>query len=137
MDLAEKAARIEEDFGYLPDPQERFQYLVDLSADAPGLEEAERTEANRVAGCVSAVWVVAEGREGRVQYRFEADSPIVQALAWALADFYGGHTAEEIVATPPAFFDRLRLVDALTENRQRGLQALIARFQRLAVEAVA
>ena len=132
MSLSDKARHLEEDYGFLPDPMERFQYLIEQSAEAPGLPESERLAEHRVEGCVSQVWLLAEVRDGRVHYRSDGDAPMVKALAWILEDFYSGALAEEIVATPPTFFERLGLTRALTENRRRGLHALIARYQGLA-----
>ena len=132
MSLGEKARRLEEDYGLLPDPQDRFQYLIEQSANDPGLTAEERISQFRIHGCTSQVWVIPEFRDGRVYYRTDGDSPVVKALAWILADFYSGETGEAISQTPPAFLERLGLTRALTENRRRGLRSMIERFQVLA-----
>lgn len=132
MSLTDKARELEESYGFLPDPHDRFQYLIEQSSAAEGLPTEERVREHRVDGCQSSVWVVAEEREGRLYFRTDGDAPVVKALAWFLADFYSGATREEIVATAPTFIDRLGLQRALTENRRRGLRALVARFQSLA-----
>lgn len=132
MSLGEKARKLEADFGVLPDPQDRFQYLIELSAKAPGLPPEERISKHQIHGCTSRVWVLAEPREGVVHFRTDGDSPVVKALAWLLADFYSGEPAEAIASTPPAFLERLGLIRALTENRRRGLRSMVERFQTLA-----
>lgn len=136
MSLSEKAMRLVEDYALLPDPSERFQYLIEQSSEAPGLPLEDRLAEHRVDGCVSMVWLIAEERNGCIHYRCDGDAPIVKALAWVLSEFYSGASAEEIVATPPTFFERLGLDRALTESRRRGLQALIERFQALAKNAL-
>jgi cysteine desulfuration protein SufE len=136
MSLTAKARHLVETYGLLPDPQDRFQYLIEQSALMPPLPGELRIARHRVDGCMSAVWVVAERDGAKVHYRSDGDSPVVKALAWILADFYSGADASEIAATPPSFLERLGLQKALTENRRRGLQALITRYQNLAQAAV-
>ena len=93
MSLEAKIQEIEEEYRLLPDAQERFQYLIDQSVSADGLDATAQIEANRVKGCVSRVWVV--GREENQQWHFtsDADAPVVKGLAWLLCRFYSGACA--------------------------------------------
>src|SRR3546814_19989193 len=57
--LAQQA--IIEEFGFFSDWSERYQYLIDLGRKLPPMDAALRTEANRLHGCQSNVWIVADG----------------------------------------------------------------------------
>ena len=137
MRLEQKAIELREAYGLLPDPQERLQYLVEQSAAVPALAAEARTEANRVHGCVSRVWVTGVREDGAMRFETAADAPVVSGLAWLLADFYSGATPEEVVGFEPSFLKDLGLIRSLTENRQRGLVALRQRFRALAEASLA
>ncbi len=132
MALAEKQSQLIEEYQLLPDPQERFSYVLDLSDGAAPLPEDARCPENQVDGCVSTVWLVGEEDNGAMVYRSDSDAPMVKAIAWLLSDFYSGASPAEVVATDPVFLKELRLLDALTENRRRGTLHIVARIKALA-----
>jgi cysteine desulfuration protein SufE len=45
------------DFELLDDWEDRYRYVIELGRELPPLPEAERTEANKVRGCASQVWL--------------------------------------------------------------------------------
>ena len=48
------------DFQLLDDWEDRYRYVIELGRALPPLPEAARTEANRVRGCASTVWLATE-----------------------------------------------------------------------------
>jgi sulfur transfer protein SufE len=48
------------DFQLLDDWEDRYRYMIELGRALPPLPEAARTEANRVRGCASQVWLATE-----------------------------------------------------------------------------
>ena len=48
------------DFQLLDDWEERYGYVIELGRALPPLPEAARTEANKVRGCASQVWLATE-----------------------------------------------------------------------------
>lgn len=132
MSLAEKQKALLDEYGVLPDPQERFSYVLEQSLEGPTLEAAERRAENLVEGCQSQVWIVADERDGRMTFRSDSDAPMVKAIAWLLSDFYSGAKCSDILATEPDFLAGLHLLNALTENRRRGTFHIIARIKALA-----
>ena len=48
------------DFQLLDDWEDRYRYVIELGRALPPLPEAARTEANRVSGCASQVWLASE-----------------------------------------------------------------------------
>ena len=55
-------SEIRSDFGVLDDWEDRYRYVIELGRALPPLPEAARTEANRVRGCASQVWLASEVR---------------------------------------------------------------------------
>jgi cysteine desulfuration protein SufE len=130
--LADKQQQLIEDYSVVPDAQERLALAVDQARRRPPLPEAERTEANRVKGCVSLAWVVGEVREGRCHFRSDADSPLVRGLLALLCDFYSGATPAEVAATEPVLLEQLGLDRNLSPTRLNGLRSVRARIRDFA-----
>lgn len=133
MTLAEKQTQLVAGYAIIDDPQERLAAIVDRARKIPPLAEAERTETNRVRGCVSLAWVVGEVREGRCFFRSDADSPLVRGLLKLLCDFYGGVTPAEVAATEPALLEQLGLHRQLSPTRLNGLRSVRAKIRDFAV----
>ena len=126
MSLAEKQQQLVADYAIIDDPQERLAAIVDRARKIPSLPDNERTEANRVKGCVSLAWVVGELREGRCHFRSDADSPLVRGLLVLLCDFYSGATPADVLATEPALLEQLGLDRNLSPTRLNGLKSATA-----------
>ena len=106
----------------IEDPQERLAAVMSTGKKLPPLTEAERTEENRVQGCVSRVWVVGEVHEGRCRFRVDADSALVKGLAGFLCEIYQGASPAEVAAFEPTLLETLHLTDHLSPTRRQGLQ---------------
>ncbi len=126
MTLVEKQQLLVADYAIIDDPQERLAAIVDRARNIPPLSDNERSEANRVKGCVSLAWVVGEVRTGRCFFRSDADSPLVRGLLVLLCDFYSGATPAEVAATEPALLEALGLAQNLSPTRLNGLKSAAA-----------
>ncbi|MBL9214136.1 MAG: SufE family protein [Opitutaceae bacterium] len=135
MSLAEKQRQLIADYSLIEDAQERLAAIVDRARRLPPLPESERTDAHRVRGCVSQAWVVGEVRDGRCQFRSDADSPLVRGLLALLCDLYNGATPAEVAATEPALLEELGLARTLSPTRLNGLRSVRARLREFALAA--
>jgi cysteine desulfuration protein SufE len=135
--LAEKQQQLIADLLIVDDAQERLVLVVDRARQRPALPAAERTDENRVKGCVSQAWVVAEVRDGLCQFRCDADSPLVRGLLMLLCDFYSGATPADVVATEPTLFEHLGLARNLSPTRLNGLASVRAKIRDFAAGAAA
>jgi cysteine desulfuration protein SufE len=133
--LAEKQAQLVADYLVIPDSQERLAAVVDQARRRPPLPEAERTETNRVHGCVSLAWVTGELRDGRCFFRSDADSPLVRGLLVLLCDFYSDAPPAEVAATDPALLEELGLARNLSPTRLNGLRSVRAKIREFASAA--
>ena len=121
---------IKENLAFLDDWEERYRYLIELGQALPPLSPEERSEANRVHGCVSQVWLVSEGDDATLTYRGESDAMIVRGLVAILIALYSGRPAKEIAETDAiAVFDELGLREHLTTQRSNGLVAMVNRIR--------
>ena len=128
---------IAEEFSFFGDWSERYQYLIDLGRKLPPFPEEWRTEANRLHGCQSMVWVVSEGDAERLVFHAISDSSIVSGLIALTLRVYSGRSAAEILATEPCFIEAIGLGKHLSVTRANGLAALIAKIKDTAVQSQA
>jgi len=129
MTLAEKQHQMIEDLALIEDQQERLSAIVDRARNRPPLPESERTEDNRVKGCISQAWVVGEMRDGRCHFRSDADSPLVRGLVALLCDLYSDAPPAEVATTEPELFEKLGVARNLTPTRLNGLRSVRARIR--------
>ena len=132
MSLTTAQQQLVDDFALIEDAQERLGAVVDRAKRLPPLPAADRTEQNRVQGCVSQVWVVGELRDGRCFFRCDADGPLVKGLVAFLCEFFSGATSAEIAASTTNPLETLGLMGNLSPSRVNGLGAVRARIRELA-----
>ena len=132
---AEAQAAIVEEFGFFGDWSERYQYLIDLGKRLPSFPDDWKTEANRLQGCQSKVWIVPEARDGRLYFAAASDSSIVSGLVYLALRVYSGRTPAEIRATAPDFVQAIGLSKHLSPTRSNGFAALLAVIQHTAESA--
>ncbi|WP_300579334.1 SufE family protein [Phenylobacterium sp.] len=121
-----------EEFDLLGDWEERYRYVIELGGDLEPLSEAERSEANKVRGCASQVWLVTEPQgDGTVRFRGDSDAHIVRGLIAILLRLFSGRRPAEIISFDiKAAFQRLGLAGALSTQRSNGLAAMAQRIGR-------
>jgi cysteine desulfuration protein SufE len=136
--IAEEQRLIAEDFELFDDWRERIEYVLDLGRNLKPFPEQHRTEANKVKGCQSQVWMVAEMDRGSGRMRIEADSDafIVRGLIALLLRLYADRPPREILDNPPEVFNEIGLGAHLSPTRANGLHAMIKRIRQLAAGQV-
>jgi len=127
---AEEAQRaIAEEFGFFGDWTERYQYLIDLGRKLPPFPDAAKTDAWKVSGCQSQVWLLPAGDASRLDFQAISDSSIVSGLIALLLRVYSGRPASEILATEPRFIDSIGLARHLSPTRSNGLAAMLQKIR--------
>ncbi len=137
--IAAELETLAEEFDMLGDPMdpERYRHLMDLGRGLAPLAEAERTEANKVRGCASQVWLVSAPAAGRVHFRGDSDSDIVRGLVAVLVRLFDGRDPREVLAFDiKAAFARLGFEAAISAQRSNGFFSMVQRLRRDA-EAIA
>jgi cysteine desulfuration protein SufE len=127
---------IVDEFALFGDWTERYQYLIDLGRKLPPLPPGLMTDANKVHGCQSQVWMAVEGDAGRLHIRATSDSAIVSGLVALLLRVYSDRPATEILATEPDFIGALGLARHLSPTRSNGLAAMLATIKAHARRAL-
>lgn len=120
-----------DEFEVLGDWEERYRHLIDLGRGLEPLSEAEHSDANKVRGCASQVWLVSTpSADGRLRLRGDSDAHLVKGLVAVVLRLFSGATREDVAAfDAPAAFARLGLDGALSAQRANGLAAMVARIR--------
>ena len=132
-----------ENFDVLDDWDDRYRYVIELGRTLAPLPEEVRTEANKVQGCASQVWlgtsVQPDGAAGpTLSFVGDSDAHIVRGLIAILFALYSGKPAREIVATDAvALFEKLALREHLTPQRSNGFRSMVERIKSDARAALA
>jgi cysteine desulfuration protein SufE len=133
---------INENFALLDEWDDRYRYLIELGRMMPPLPDAARTDANKVQGCASQVWLttdIAPGPSGPLlSFVGDSDAHIVRGLIAILLAIYSHKPADDILKTDAlALFDRLGLREHLTPQRSNGLKSMVGRIRNDARHALA
>ena len=121
-----------EEFSLFDDWEDRYRYIIDLGRGLEPLSEQEHTDANKVRGCASQVWLVVEPQaDGTLRFRGDSDAHIVRGLIAILLRLYSGRRPEEILGfDAKAALERLGLTGALSAQRSNGLASMVLRIRR-------
>jgi cysteine desulfuration protein SufE len=127
---------IRSDFVLLDDWEDRYRYVIELGRSLEPLPDALRTEANKVRGCASQVWLSASAGQAtpdapsRLHFVGDSDAHIVRGLIAILFAMYQDRTPEEILATDArAMFAELGLQEHITPQRSNGFFSTVERIR--------
>lgn len=131
MTIEETANEIRDEFSFLDDWEARYAHLIDLGKANTALDAQERTEATRVRGCASQVWLVSEaGLDGTLSLRAESDAMIVSGLIALLIRLLSDQHPEKILAFDTnALLEEIGVSGALTAQRSNGLASMLDRVR--------
>lgn len=124
-------AELIEDFAFLDGWEERYMHVIDLGKAMPALPETEQTEANRVRGCASQVWLTSTRNEaGHLVFRGDSDAHIVRGLVAIATQVFSNKPDATIQALDTeALFEALGLSEHLSTQRANGLRSMVARIK--------
>lgn len=123
-----------EEFETFDDWEERYLYIIELGKKLPELKPNQKTNINKVLGCVSQVWLVHEIINDRLYFYADSDALIVKGLLAIVIKIYSGKTRYEIKQIDfMDIFERLDLKNNLTPSRSNGLFSVISKIQQINV----
>ncbi len=132
-----------DNFSLLEEWDDRYRYVIELGRGLSPLSARDRTDANKVQGCASQVWLATtmrpNGQDGPVlTFAGDSDAHIVRGLiAILFALFSGKHAREILTADAIATFERLGLREHLTPQRSNGFRSMVERIRTDARSALA
>ncbi|MBO9552064.1 SufE family protein [Pseudomonas sp.] len=133
MTLPQPAREALESFEQARGWEQRARLLMQWGDRLEPLSEAEKSESNRVHGCESLVWLVAELDEGQWHFKASSDARLLRGLlALLLARVQGLASGELAGLDLREWFTQLGLERQLSPSRSNGLHAVLLRMAELA-----
>lgn len=126
-------ARIVEDFSLFDSWDDKYEYIIDLGKKLPPLDDVFKKEENKVKGCQSTVWLVADYQDGKVLYKAESDAIIVKGLISMLIRVLSNHTPDEILNADMDFINKIGMTSHLAQTRSNGLRAMVKQMKHYAL----
>ena len=125
---------IRSDFALLDDWEDRYRYVIELGRALPPLPDALRTDANKVRGCASQVWLATRPQPAPggavLELQGDSDAHIVRGLIAILFAIYQDKSPQEILsADAHAVFAELGLKEHLTPQRSNGFFSMVERIR--------
>ena len=135
-EVAQAQEELIEEFRFFDNWMDRYQYLIDLGRRLPEFPEEDRVDDNKIRGCQSQVWFVAEKHDDRLEFRAISDAAIVSGLIAVLLRIYSGKKPQDILDTPPEFVQALQLEAHLSPTRSNGLASMLKAIRDFATGAL-
>ena len=124
---------IVEEFALFDSWDDKYEYIIDLGKRLLPLDEQYKLDINKVKGCQSTVWLVADFNEGKVFYKAESDAIIVKGLISMLIRVLSGHSPDEIINSKLDFINRIGMTTHLAQTRSNGLLSMVKQMKNFAL----
>lgn len=127
-------------FQSVPDERTRYKQLLAYAARLPPMDPTLKTDANRVRGCVSQVWVHAAPEvdaPGCVRFQADSDAQLTKGLAALLVLGLSGAPARDVAMVPVEFIEMIGIRQSLSPSRNSGLLNMINLMKLKALEIAA
>ena len=135
-DVATAQQEVIEEFQFFDDWMDRYQYLIDLGRRLPEFPQEHLVDGNKIRGCQSQVWFIAENENDVLNFQAISDAAIVSGLIAVLLRIYSGKRPQDILDTPADFVTALNLESHLSPTRSNGLHSMLKAIRNFASEAV-
>ncbi|MEM9104969.1 MAG: SufE family protein [Pseudomonadota bacterium] len=130
-----------DDFEFLDDWEDRYRYVIELGRTLEPMPDSDKTDVNKVQGCVSQVWLThtvdqSDPADPVLHFKGDSDAHIVRGLVAIMLAACSDKKASQIVGLDEsALFEKLGLIEHLTPQRANGLRSMVARIKAQASAA--
>lgn len=124
---------IVEEFSLFDSWDDKYEYVIDLGKKLPLLEDKHKLDENKVRGCQSTVWLVADNVDGKVHFKADSDAIIVKGLISMLIRVLTNHTPDEIINANLDFIQKIGMTTHLAQTRANGLLAMVKQMKNYAL----
>jgi len=131
--IEEIEQEIIEEFSLFDSWDDKYEYIIDLGKKLQVLEQQYKKDENKVRGCQSTVWLVAEYRDGRIYYKADSDAIIVKGLISMLIRVLSGQEADDIINARLDFIREIGMMNHLAQTRSNGLLAMVKQMKNYAL----
>ena len=129
MTISEKGQSLVEDFSFMEDWTEKYQYLIDLSKNLSPMDTKFKVEDNLIKGCQSKVWLKASFENELINFQADSDAIISKGIVAILLSVLNDRKPNEILNADLSFIDQIGLKEHLSPNRANGLSSMLKQIK--------
>ena len=124
-----------DNFAFLESWEDKYQYLIDLGEKLEPLPENLKTDAFKVAGCQSEVWLVPDCQDGKFCFKADSDAIMVKGIISVLLAIYDKKDTKEIKNIEvEKIFAKLGLEEHLSPSRRNGMLSMVEKIRFYAAQ---
>jgi len=131
--IEEIEQEIIDEFSLFDSWDDKYEYIIDLGKKLAPLNDQYKKDENKVRGCQSTVWLVADYHDGRIYYKAESDAVIVKGLISMLIRVLSGQTPDAIVNAKLDFIREIGMMSHLAQTRSNGLLSMVKQMKNYAL----
>jgi cysteine desulfuration protein SufE len=131
--IEEIEQEIIEEFSLFDSWDDKYEYIIDLGKKLQPLDDQYKRDENKVKGCQSTVWLVADYKDGRIYYKAESDAVIVKGLISMLIRVLSGQSPDDIVHAKLDFIREIGMMSHLAQTRSNGLLSMVKQMKNYAL----
>ena len=131
--IQETEDEIVDEFSLFDSWEDKYEYIIDLGKKLKTLEPEFKTEENKIKGCQSQVWLVANEDNGRIYFKADSDAVIVKGLVSMLIRVLSAHRPDEIINAKLDFINKIGMTTHLAQTRSNGLLSMVKQMKNYAL----
>lgn len=131
--IQETEDEIVEEFSLFDNWEDKYEYIIDLGKKLEPLNAEFKIDENKIKGCQSQVWLVADENDERIFFKADSDAVIVKGLVSMLIRVLSGHTPQEIIDAKLDFINKIGMTNHLAQTRSNGLLSMVKQMKNYAL----
>ena len=125
MSIEEKISKYKKTLDLFPNPQEKYQYLIEQAKKSEEFPVELRVDEFKVNGCQSQVWLVPEEKDDKLFFKSDSDALIAKGLVTLITSIYSNETAKDITNSKIDLMDEFELGVLLSPARRNGAFSML------------
>ena len=125
MSIQEKVEGYKKTLALFPNPQEKYQYLIEQAKKSEDFPKELRIDEFKVNGCQSQVWLVPEEKENKLYFKSDSDALIAKGLVTLIASIYSDEAPKDIVNSEIDLMEEFELGVILSPARRNGAFSML------------
>ena len=120
MSIQEKVEEYKKTLALFPNPQEKYQYLIEQAKKSEDFPTELRIDEFKVNGCQSQVWLVPEEKDNKLYFKSDSDALIAKGHVTLIASIDSDEASKDIVNSEIVLMEEFELGVILSPARRNG-----------------
>jgi cysteine desulfuration protein SufE len=133
MTIKEIQEEIIDEFSFLEDWMERYEYIIELGKSLPMIKDEFKRDSNLISGCQSKVWLHSEIDGDKIKFTADSDAILTKGIVALLLRAFNNQKPKDILDADLYFVDKIGLKEHLSPTRANGLVSMIKQIKLYAL----